>query len=207
VTAADWRALIEAYLDGRLSAEAFMRRFMDAWRAGGERPRAVEALQSHVEAFEADVLEAGEDGAVNDDELRQAAQRGLANLAEESDAPVSAQQTFDRTRAREDIRRFSFQATGCLGIGCIIALVWVALGVLQINYVIVELQLVFGTGAPIIAFGAGLVLAFVPIIGNVLAFLGATHQGWPTWLAAIVFFAAPAVTIISGWTRWRRYQR
>lgn len=205
MSGADWRALIEAYLDGRLSAEAFMRRFMDAWRAGGERPpHAVEALQANVEAFEADVIDAGEEGAVSDDELRQAAQRALSLLNEE---PPASPHTFDRTRAREDIRRFSFQATGCLGIGCVIALVWVALCVLQINYVIVELQIVFGTGAPIIAFVAGLVLAFVPIIGNVLAFLGATHEGWPAWIAAIVFFAAPAVTIMSGWTRWRRYRR
>ena len=204
---AEWRALIEAYLDGRLSAEAFMRRFMDAWRAGGARPpRAVEALQTHVEAFEADVLNAGEEGVVSDDELRQAAVRTLANLDEESDAPLSAH-TFDRTRAREDARRFQFQVTGCAGVGCFIALAWVALCVLQINYVIVELQGVFGTEAPIIAFAAGLVLAFVPVIGNVLAFIGATHSGWAPWLAAIVFFAAPAATIISGWTRWRRYQR
>ncbi|MFN3466037.1 MAG: hypothetical protein ACK4X1_18375, partial [Terricaulis sp.] len=57
----DWRALIEAYLDGRLSAEAFMRRFVDGWRAsGGAVPRAIAAMQTTVEAFEADVLEAGE---------------------------------------------------------------------------------------------------------------------------------------------------
>jgi hypothetical protein len=56
VSPADWRALIEAYLDGRLSAEAFMRRFVDGWRtSGGAAPRAIVALQSIVEAFEAEL--------------------------------------------------------------------------------------------------------------------------------------------------------
>ena len=81
---ADWRALIEAYLEGRLSAEAFMRRFVDGWRnSAGSVPRAIAAMQTTVEGFEADVLESGEEGAVSDDELRQAAQRALANLGEE----------------------------------------------------------------------------------------------------------------------------
>ena len=207
MSSADWRALIEAYLDGRLSAEAFMRRFMDAWRAGGERPpRAVVSLQANVEAFEADVLEAGEDGAVSDDELRQAAARTLSLLNEVGDPPVS-HSTFDRTRAREDARRFQLQVSGCAGVGCIIALFWVALCLLQITFVSDYVQREFGWSAWPSAV-VGFFLAFVPIVGNLLAFIDATeHQGWATWLAAIVFFAAPAVTIISGWTRWRRYRR
>lgn len=202
MTPADWRALIEAYLDGRLSAEAFMRRFVEAWRAsGGRSPPAVAGLQPTVEAFEAAVLEAQEDGAVNDDELRQAAQRALANLSE--DAPTVAPHTFDRTRAREEFRRFQVQATGCAGIGCVIALIWVALCVLQIYFVSEWIQEAFDWGAWPSAV-AGFILAFVPIVGNILAYLGATQEGWPPWIAAIVFFAAPAATLISGWSRWRR---
>jgi hypothetical protein len=202
VTAADWRALIEAYLDGRLSAEAFMRRFVEAWRASGGRvPPAVAGLQQTVEAFEADVLDAQEDGAVSDDELRQAAQRALANLSE--DEPAIAPHTFDRTRAREEMRRFQVQMTGCAGVGCVIALIWVALCVLQIYFVSEWIQESFEWGAWPSAV-AGFILAFVPIVGNVLAYLGATQEGWPSLIAAIVFFAAPAATLISGWTRWRR---
>jgi len=202
MTGADWRALVEAYLDGRLSAEAFARRFVEAWRAsGGRAPAAIRALQSTVEAFEADVLEAQEDGVVNDDELRQASQRALANLSE--DEPTVAPHTFDRTRAREDVRRFQMQMTGCAGAGCIIALIWVALCVLQIYFVSEWIQVSFEWGAWPSAV-LGFILAFVPVIGNVLAFLGATQEGWPEWLAAIIFFAAPAATILSGWTRWRR---
>ena len=94
MTPADWRALLEAYLDGRLSAEAFMRRFIEAWQtARAAIPQAIANLQPHVEAFEAQVAEEREEGAVNDDELRQAVQRALSNLGEET--PV-APHTFDR---------------------------------------------------------------------------------------------------------------
>ncbi|MBS0386640.1 MAG: hypothetical protein JSS00_14965 [Proteobacteria bacterium] len=76
---ADWRALIEAYLDGRLSAEAFMRRFVQAWQDSDHpAPRAIADLQVVVEAFEADVRAAMEDSQVNDDEMRRAAQNALA---------------------------------------------------------------------------------------------------------------------------------
>ena len=204
MTPADWRALIEAYLDGRLSAEAFMRRFIDAWQnSPAAIPRAIVSLQPHVEAFETQVAEEREEGAVNDDELRQAAQRALSNLGEET--PVSPH-TFDRTRAREDMRRFEIRVQRLAGLGCLIAFIWVALCVLQINYVI---EWIYANAIPSVWLSAviGFFLAFVPVIGNVLAFLGATAAGWPVWIAALIFFAAPAATLISGWTRWRRHGR
>jgi hypothetical protein len=201
LTVADWRALLEAYLDGRLSAEAFMRRFIDAWSAAdASAPRAVRALQVHVEAFEARVREAGEEGAVSDDELRQAAQRALSGITEE---PVSPH-TFDRTRAREEMRRFQVHMTGCAGVGCTLGTIWVVLCLVQIIFVSEWVQNEWGWSAWPSAF-VGFFLAFVPIVGNILAFIDATEiRGWPTWLAALVFFAAPAATILSGWTRWRR---
>jgi hypothetical protein len=198
---AEWRALIEAYLDGRLSAEAFMRRFIEAWTAGAAVPRAIVELQVAVEAFEAQVNDAREEGAVNDDDLRQAATRALANLSDD-DAPSIGPHTFDRTRAREEMARFSINAQRIVGLGCAIALAWLALCILQIYFVSEFIQQSFNWGAWPSAV-AGFVFAFVPIIGNVLAFLGATQEGWPVWLAALVFFAAPAVTMLSGWTRWR----
>jgi hypothetical protein len=203
VTAGDWRALIDAYLDGRLSAEAFARRFVESWRASRGQPvsHAIQDLLVTVEAFEADVLEAQEEGAVSDDELRNAAQRARANLNEET--PVSPH-TFDRTRARDDMRRFQVQMSGCAGAGCIIALIWVALCVLQINFVIEWIHANWIDNVWLSAL-IGFFLAFVPIVGNVLAFLGATAAGWPMWIAAIIFFAAPAATILSGWSRYRRY--
>lgn len=203
MTPAEWRALIEAYLDGRLSAEAFVRRFVDGWRsANGSTPRAIALLQSHVEAFEAEMREAGEEGAVNEDELRHAAQRALLNLGDETQLHPH---TFDRTRAREEMRRFQVRMTGCAGVGCTLAAAWIALCLVQIIFVSEWVQNELGWSAWPSAF-VGFFLAFVPIVGNVLAFLDATEtRGWPTWLAALVFFAAPAATILSGWTRWRRH--
>lgn len=205
MTPADWRQLIEAYLDGRLSAEAFMRRFVDAWRAArGAVPAAIAGMQPHVEAFEAEVNDAREEGAANDDELRQASVRALRQLAED-EAGLSAH-TFDRTRAREEMRRFQIRAQRLAGLGCLIAFAWVAVCVLQIYFVSEWIQNTLNWGAWPSAV-IGFILAFVPIIGNLLAFFGATQEGWPGWLAAIVFFAAPAATFISGWTRWRRAGR
>ncbi|GAN00564.1 hypothetical protein U91I_04230 [alpha proteobacterium U9-1i] len=204
MTPADWRALLDAYLDGRLSAEAFMRRFLEAWRVGAARPRAIIALHVAVEAFEADVLNAGEDGAVNDDDLRQTAMRARAGLIEEESSYAPSAQTFDRVRAREEMRRFSISAQRIVGVGCLIALVWVGLCLLQITFVSEWIQHNFGWSAWPSAF-VGFFLAFVPIVGNLLAFLDATEvRDWPVWLAALVFFAAPALTLLSGWSRWRR---
>ncbi len=198
---ADWRALLEAYLDGRLSTEAFMRRFIEGWTAGGPLPSAIVELQVAVEAFEARLKEAGEEGAVGDDDLRQATQRALARLRDE---PSVSAHTFDRTRAREDMARFQISANRVLGLGCFIALAWVALCLLQITFVSDWIRETTGWPTWPAAF-VGFFLAFVPIVGNVLAFLGATEVwSWPAWVAAIVFFAAPAVTLLSGWSRWRR---
>jgi hypothetical protein len=134
--------------------------------------------------------------------MSQAAQMARRDL---SDEPPLTAHTFDRTRAREDMRRFRIQVAGCAGAGCVIALAWVALCVLQVFIVIEWVQDAFNLPA-LIATVMGAVLAFVPIVGNVLAYLGATEiWNWPAWVAAIVFFAAPAVTILSGWSRWRRY--
>jgi hypothetical protein len=182
-----------------------MRRFQQAWNdEHGRAPRPIADLQVHVEAFEADVMDAQEDGRVNDDELRRAAQSALAELRDE---PPLSPHTFDRTRAREDIRRFTFQMTGCAGAGCAIAAIWVGLCLLQIVFVSEYVQHELGMSAWPSAF-IGFFLAFVPIVGNVLAFIDATEiRHWPTWAAAIVFFAAPAATMISGWSRWRRYRR
>lgn len=200
---ADWRALIEAYLDGRLSAEAFVRRFIEGWTAGAPLPRAIVDLQVAVEAFEADMRAAGEDGAVNDDDMRQAARAALSEIRNE---PGVASHRFDRTRAREDLRRFQFRANRILGLGCFLVLAWIAYIVLQINYVMDWMRDNVIDNVLIAAI-LGFILAFVPFVGNVLAFLGATAAGWSAWLAALVFFAAPALTILTGWGRWRRRNR
>lgn len=202
MNAADWRALIEAYLDGRLSPEAFARRFIDGVRTASGGPQAIADLYPVVEAFDAEAQRA--DGlTTNDDDMRSGAARALRGLSLEAAEPAVQPHTFDRARAREELRRFQFQMTGCAGVGCAIFALWVALCVLQIYYVSEWIQEAFDWGAWPSAV-LGFILAFVPIIGNVLAFLGATQEGWATWAAALVFFAAPAATLLSGWSRWRR---
>ncbi len=199
---ADWRALIEAYLEGRLSPEAFARRFLEGVRNASGGPRAIADLYPAVESFDAEAQRA-DGGTTNDDDMRMAASRARAALRDE---PAIAPHTFDRTRAREEMRRFQVRMTGCAGVGCAIAALWIGLCVLQIYYVSEWIQNAFEWGAWPSAM-IGFILAFVPIIGNLLAFLGATQEGWATWAAALVFFAAPAATLLSGWSRWRRGRR
>lgn len=201
---ADWRALIEAYLDGRLSAPAFARRFLDAWKAQRDAraepiPTAIEQLFFAVEAFPAFDLNAE---TANDDDMRNAAQRAVRDLGVE---PAVAH-TFDRTRAREDMRRFQVNLGGCAGIGCFIALAWVALCLLQVYFVVEWVDSALGAGA-LIAAVVGFVLAFVPVVGNVLAFLGWIEKDLPPLFGALIFFAAPAATFLSGWSRMRRFGR
>ncbi len=205
MSSADWRALIEAYLDGRLSAEAFARRFNDAWdqgrRAGQRAPRAIAELQVVVEGFYADVLDAQEDGQVNDDELREAARRAR-NGVEDDGAPATS---FEPMGGPEAMRAITVQLNGCARVGCLVALIWLGLCLLQIHYVSEAIQNDWGWDAfPSVI--VGLLLAFVPIVGNALAFIGATENGWPAWMAAVVFFAAPVAAMISGWWRWRRFR-
>jgi hypothetical protein len=203
----DWRALIEAYLDGRISAEAFARRFSDAWRINRDRREpvspAIADLQIHVEAFEAASEETREEGAVNDDEMRQAATQARAQLR--GDAPA-APRAFGG-RGHESLGGIRVQMSGCAGVGCVIAVIWVALCLLQIFAVSDQIQSVLGWPA-VLATVVGLVIAFIPIVGNIIAFFGATDVwGWDVWIAAIVFFAAPAATMLSGWSRWRGARR
>ena len=112
-----------------------MRRFIEAWQTARAAipPRQSSTLQPHVEAFEAQVAEEREEA--RGERRRAASGRAARSLLKEGRMPV-APHTFDRTRAREDMRRFEIRAQRLAGVGCLIAFVWVALCVLQINYVI-----------------------------------------------------------------------
>ncbi len=204
MTPAEWRALIEAFLDDRLSAEAFARRFLEAWRAARDRaepaPAAIQRLAAVVEAY-SPTARAGHPFEATSAQLRAGAQDALFMLDADSGAP----HTYDRARARDEWRRLRMQVGGCTGLGCIIGIAWLGLCALQVFAVSDQIQHVLGwSAAP--ATLVGLFLAFVPVLGNVLAFYGARDVWtWDPVVAAVVFFAAPAMTLISGWVRWRRY--
>ncbi|MGE3142973.1 MAG: colicin immunity domain-containing protein [Hyphomonadaceae bacterium] len=207
MTPAEWRALLEAYVQHRLGADAFCRRFMEGWRAnrrsGAPSPRVIDDLQIVVEAFESDPARREDQGA-DEGELEQAAARALAVLRKARDEGPLGPRTYDRARAREDIRRFQVRINQTVGLGCFIALAWIGLCVLQISAVAEQIHGVFGWSAAPATF-VSVPLAFVPVVGNVLAFFGATEAwGWNHWIAAVVFFAAPAATLLSAWMRWWR---
>ncbi|MGE0045451.1 MAG: colicin immunity domain-containing protein [Hyphomonadaceae bacterium] len=204
---AEWRALIEAFMDGRLSAEAFVRRFLEArtaaLRAGARLPGAIETLHHIVDEYVSG-QQAANEYEPDETQLRQGARIALAELREDGAAPT---RTYDRARAREDMRRFQIRVNQLAGVGCLIALAWLALCALQWFAVADQIRSYLGwSTAP--AAVIGFVLAFIPIVGNVIAFFGAKDVWeWPVWAAAVVFFAAPAATFLSGWHRWRTWRR
>jgi hypothetical protein len=52
-----------------------------------------------------------------------------------------------------------------------------------------------------------LFVAFTPIVGSIVAFLGATDVWrWANWVAALVFLVAPTLTLLGGVDRWRRWR-
>jgi Bacterial self-protective colicin-like immunity len=206
MTPADWRALLEAFLESRLSADAFARRFLEAWRGARERaeavPPSIQRLAPVVEIY-SPTARAGHPFEASEAQLRAGAEEALRTL----ETDVGGARTYDRARAREEWRRLRLQVSGCAGLGCVIAVIWLALCALQIFAVSDQIQAYLGWSAAPATF-AGLVLAFIPVLGNTLAFFGAKDVwGWDPLLAVIVFFAAPAATILSGWMRWRRYGR
>ncbi len=208
---AEWRALLEAFVSGRISADAFHRRFFEGWRANRDgpvpAPAAIETLFYTVEAYDEEP-ELRSDTSASEQEMLEAARKALQQLREEGDGParggLTGARTYDRARAREDMRRFQVNISRLAGLGCLIALAWIGLCLLQIFAVSDQIQSVLEWPAALATF-AGVMLAFVPVVGNIIAFFGASDVwGWETWIAAIVFFAAPAATILSGWLRWWR---
>jgi hypothetical protein len=225
---AGWRALISAFLEGRLSAAAFCKRFSEAFelvvRERRPVPQRVQDLYFVVEAYGGDPMGRGHD--VSDDrDLRAAAAAALAALPEAVDSePVGADAgvpTPDlvilrepppgggprREEVRREVRRAAF-TLGAVGVaGCLLGLAWIAVGILQFFAASAQIDAWLRLG-PAPSAILGLLVAFTPILGSVVAFLGATSVwGWANWAAAIVFLLAPALTLIGGIDRWRRWRR
>jgi hypothetical protein len=86
------------------------------------------------------------------------------------------------------------------GAGCLVALLWLTIGVLQFFAVAAQMQSVLDWG-PAPSTLVALPIAFVPVVGSVTAFFGAKDVwGWAPWMAAVAFLAIPAISILGGWS-------
>jgi hypothetical protein len=221
MTPAQWSELIESYVLGRLSADSFKRRFNEAFSAAVQRrlvvPASVQDLAYVVEAYAGDPTARGHD--VSDDaDLLAAAQTALHDLgwseraaAEEPVRPappndgVSGEirvERVDPEQMRQEAKRIAFTFGAVGAAGCLLALLYVGIGVLQLFAVADQIQRVTDLG-PVIATIGGLLLAFIPVVGGVIAYFGATDGwGWPNLVAGLVFFAFPISLLALGY--WQR---
>jgi hypothetical protein len=207
MTPLDWRQLIEAFVEGRLGADAFRRRFLEAFEAcvaaRAPVPAPVQTLYFTVEAYGGDPMGRGHD-VTDDADLAHAARQAFETLAGEPELardPRVRADEIEVARAEADRRQrraaLTLSAFGALG--CAAAIAYLLIGVLQLFAAAAQVQAVLGWG-PAPATLAGLMLAFIPVVGSMVAFFGAKDVwDWPLWAAAAVFFAIPALTIFGGW--------
>ena len=206
MTPAQWRELIDAYVSGRISADAFKRRFTEAFEGAvstrAPTPAPVQDLAYTVEAYAGDPTARGHDIA-DDEDLQRSARRALALLpgdgaAGAQAAPGAGVSAQDMRAARERMRgaAISFGAVGAAG--CVVALLWLAIGVLQFFAVAAQIQHVTQWGpAPSTLIAAP--LAFLPVVGSVVAFFGAMDVWrWEPWMAAVAFLAVPLASLLGG---------
>lgn len=208
MTADEWRALVEAYVDGRISADAFKRRFMEAFKAAaaarGSVPAPIQELAYVVDAYAGDPTARGHD--VSDDaQLMAAARLTLSRMPARESAGQTAgaggpiPSRMDPEQARAEVRRAAF-TLGAFGLGgCLVMLAWFTIAVLQLFAVSAQVQSELGWG-PAPSTLVGLALAFIPLLGGLVAYFGATDVwGWSNLVAGLVFFAFPIATMVSGW--------
>lgn len=207
MTPAQWAELIDSYVAGRLSADSFKRRFLEAFNAAVQTrarvPNSVQDLAYVVEAYAGDPTARGHD--VSDDEdLQRAATAALQALAPEAAAANPAAgaeiriEQIDPEAARAEVRRAAFTVGAIGAAGCTLVLLYVGVGVLQLFAVAEQIQRVTDFG-PVLATIGGLLLAFVPVLGGAIAFFGAVDGwGWPPIVAGLVFFAFPIGLLLTG---------
>jgi len=208
MTPAQWRELIDAYVSGRISADAFKRRFNEAFAsavsARAPTPAPVQDLAYTVEAYAGDPTARGHDVA-DDEDLQRAARRALSLLPASVDAAPGAQPMPGATVSAEDMRaardrmRGAAVGFGAVGAaGCAVALLWLAVCVLQFFAVAAQIQSVTQWG-PAPSTLIAIPLAFVPVVGSVVAFFGAMDVWrWEPWIAAVAFLAVPLVSLLGG---------
>lgn len=204
MTPAAWRELIDAYASGRISADAFKRRFVEAFEAAvasrAPTPAAVQELAYTVEAYAGDPTARGHDVA-DDEDLQRAARKALAHLPVDADtaapsAPAISPEDLAQAHARMRGAAIGFGAVGAMG--CFIVALWLAIGVLQFFAVADQIKSVTDWPAALATIAA-VPLAFVPVVGSVIAFFGAKDVwAWEPWLAALAFLALPLASLLGG---------
>jgi hypothetical protein len=200
---AQWRELIDAYASGRLSADAFKRRFGEAFEAAvaarAPTPAAVQELAYTVEAYAGDPTARGHDVA-DDEDLQRAARKALAHLPIDAEAgataPAITPEELAQAHARMRGAAIGFGAVGAMG--CAILALWLIIGALQFFAVAAQIQSVTDWG-PAPSTIIAIPLAFVPVVGSVIAFFGAKDVwDWEPWLAALAFLALPLASLLGG---------
>lgn len=223
MTPQQWSELIESYVAGRLSADSFKRRFSEAFNAAVERrlsvPNGVQELAYVVEAYAGDPMARGHD-VTDDADLERAARAALRELGWREEAAAAGEQArvereviiegVDPEAARAQMRQAAFTVGAIGAAGCLLALLYVGIGVVQLFAVAEQIQRVTDMG-PVIATIGGVLLAFIPIVGGLIAYFGATDGwGWPNLVAGLVFFAFPIAIMTIGFLQrrqlfgWRR---
>lgn len=200
-----WRDLIESFVAGRLSADSFKRRFLEAFGASRQVPPAIQDLYFTVDAYGGDPMGRGHDVA-DDAALMVAARRCLLHLAPSASAPPPPTPPPGSSGPRPALRAPPGVAAG-LGLGCLLIALWAAVGVLQLFAIAEQVDRVTAFG-PVISTVSAAFLTFVPVVGSVVAFFGAKDGwNWAPWVAAIVFLALPITAQTLSILTWRRRRR
>jgi hypothetical protein len=212
MTPAQWAELIESYVAGRLSADSFKRRFTEAFGAAvaarARAPAGVQELAYVVEAYAGDPTARGHD--VSDDhDMRGAAIAALRDLGAFAEGPGAAHtppppredvriESIDPEALRRQARTTAYTVGAIGAAGCGLALLYIGIGIVQLFAVAEQIQRVTDWG-PVVATLGGFLLAFIPVVGGVIAYFGATDGwGWSNLVAGLVFFAFPITILLIG---------
>lgn len=211
MTPAAWSELIDSYVSGRLSADSFKRRFSEAFGAAIARraavPASVQELAYVVDAYAGDPMARGHDVA-DDADLMRAARAALASIGAgatttsppprpEFEGPIHA--PVDPAEVEAQMRHAAGRIRTTMALGCGLGLAYLAIMALQVFAIADQVQNLTGIGA-VLSSIAAVFLTFIPIVGGVIAYFGATDVWkWSHWIAGLLFIVAPFATLLLGW--------
>lgn len=221
MTAADWQALLAAFLEGRLSADTFVRRFAEGWQqnraSGRTNPDAINRLAYVVETYEPDPAQRSP-RSTDETQLRTEAQLALVELTRGDQSDLNFEdlkaERIDPNRIEIDLRAAEGEVRAGMqrlytsaAFGCLAALCWLGLAVAQFFAASAQVQSFLNWG-PAPSTLLGLLAAVTPVVGGVVAFFGAKDVwGLSPWLAAGLFLVLPLVSFGFGYVMQQRVRR